>query len=42
MQSLIKPCVVNNCGWGAVGVPSKAEKLCKCVEELKSGRRDEL
>lgn len=42
MQTLIKPCVVKNCGWSAVGVPAKAEKLCKCVDEQGSGGRDEL
>ncbi|TID22740.1 hypothetical protein E6O75_ATG01914 [Venturia nashicola] len=43
MQTLIKPCVVKNCGWGAVGVPKKAEALCKCVaEQAESGARDEL
>lgn len=44
MQSLIKPCVVKNCGWSAVGVPAKAEALCKCVEGAERARegKDEL
>lgn len=44
MQTLIKPCVVKNCGWSALGVPAKAEKLCKCVAGLENGGsgKDEL
>lgn len=48
MQTLIKPCVVKNCGWGAVSVPAKAEALCKCVDaedgerEIGKEGRDEL
>ncbi|KAE9970043.1 hypothetical protein EG328_006509 [Venturia inaequalis] len=44
MQTLIKPCVVKNCGWSAVGVPKKAEALCRCVGEAGRGGegKDEL
>jgi hypothetical protein len=44
MQTLIKPCVVTNCGWGAASIPAQAEALCACVreEEEKEKGRDEL
>jgi hypothetical protein len=42
MQTLIKPCVVENCGWAAASIPAKAAELCACVTRESEGEKDEL
>jgi hypothetical protein len=42
MQTLIKPCVVKNCGWAAASIPAKAEELCACAQRQGVGAKDEL
>jgi hypothetical protein len=42
MTTLIKPCVVKNCGWAATSIPAKAEALCACARRESEVGRDEL
>jgi hypothetical protein len=41
MQSLVKQCVIDKCGYGtAASIPGKAAELCACVRA--KGDRNEL